>query len=133
MINNVVFEGNLTKNPEIKFFPDGKKYAILNLANSKKYKKQNGEIAENTCFIEAKVFGKPVEIIEKFLEKGKRLIVQGELNLDRWEDNEKKTRSKHILIVDTFSIVTFKETKNKVELEDVYMPTMEVKNEDMPF
>lgn len=109
MINSVIFEGNLVREPEAKFFPNGGKYAIMVLGNSQKFVRQDGSIDENKCFIEVQVFGKSAEVVLNHLGKGCRVTTQGELNLQTWQTKEGEKRSKYIIIAKKLSIITFKQ------------------------
>lgn len=113
MINSVIFEGVLVREPEEKAFPNGGKYAIMVLGNSKKFTKQDGTIAENKCYIEVQVFGKQSEVVMKHLSKGCRVTTQGEINLLSWQDQSGAKKSKHILVARELSIFTFKKTEGQ--------------------
>lgn len=111
MINSVIFEGILVREPEERFFPNGSKYAVMVLGNSQKFAKQDGTIAENKCYIEVQVFGKQSEIVMNHLGKGCRVTAQGEINLQSWQDQSGAKKSKHFVVAKKLSIFTFKKTE----------------------
>ena len=53
MFNKVIIVGNLTRDVELKYLPSGSAVAKIGLASNRKYKKQDGSNAEETCFIDA--------------------------------------------------------------------------------
>lgn len=108
MINSIIFEGNLVRDPEERYFPNGTKYAVMVLGNSQKYTKQDGSVLENKCFIEIQVFGKQSEVVIKYLAKGCRVTAQGEINLQSWQDQSGAKKSKHFVVAKKLSILTFK-------------------------
>lgn len=108
MINSLIFEGILVREPEEKCFPNGSKYAVMILGNSQKYTKQDGSITENKCYIEVQVYGKQSEVVIKHLAKGCRVTAQGEINLQSWLDQNGAKKSKHFVVAKKLSILTFK-------------------------
>lgn len=117
MINNIIFEGNLVRDPEEKYFPNGSKYAIMVLGNSQKFTKQDGTLAENKCFIEVQIFGKSAEIVMNHLSKGCRVTAQGEVNLQTWQDQGGAKRSKHFIVAKKLSIFSFKQKAEENTIE----------------
>jgi single-strand DNA-binding protein len=109
MYNKVILVGRLTRDIELKYLPSGSSVANFGLATSRNWKDQNtGEKKEETMFIDITVFGKGAEIANQYLRKGNRVLVEGRLSLDQWQDNEGNKRSKHKIIADN---VQFMETK----------------------
>ena len=69
--NLVVLMGNLTRNPELRYTPNGKAVTTLNLAVNRVYRDRNtGEQVKNTDFIPISVWGKQAENCENYLAKG---------------------------------------------------------------
>jgi len=109
MYNKVILVGRLTRDVELKYLPSGSSVANFGLATSRNWKDQTtGERKEETMFIDITVFGKGAEIANQYLRKGNRVLVEGRLSLDQWQDNEGNKRSKHKIIADS---VQFMETK----------------------
>jgi single stranded DNA-binding protein (ssb) len=67
--NKVVLLGNLTRNPELRYTPNGTPVASLGLAVSRRYK-QGDELKEEVCFVDIVVFGKQAEHCGQYLSKG---------------------------------------------------------------
>lgn len=87
-MNLVVLQGNIGQDPEIHVFDGGSKKASLSLATSEYYKKDNGEKITKTHWHNLVAFGKKAELIEKFVNKGDRLTVQGSIQYRNYENKE---------------------------------------------
>lgn len=105
MYNKVILIGNLTKDVELKYFQNGNGcVANLNLAINRKYKKQDGTQGEEACFIDVKIFGRTAEVANQYLKKGSKILVEGRLAQEHWEQNGQK-RSKHIIQGDSIQML----------------------------
>ena len=92
--NKVILIGNLTRNPELRYTPNGTPVAALGLAVSRRYK-QGDDLKEEVCFVDIVVFGKQAEHCGQYLSKGNGVIVDGRLQQRRWETEDGQKRSKH--------------------------------------
>ena len=90
--NKVILLGNLTRNPELRYTPNGTPVASLGLAVSRRYK-QGDELEEEVCFVDIVVFGKQAEHCGQYLSKGSGIIVDGRLQQRRWETEDGQKRS----------------------------------------
>jgi single-strand DNA-binding protein len=97
--NKIILVGNLTKDPELRYTPQGTPVASFRLAVNSKYK-QSDEIKQETMFIDNVVFGKQAESCSKFLSKGSPVLVEGRLQERRWESNGQQ-KSKFEVIAQT--------------------------------
>ncbi|NQU40395.1 MAG: single-stranded DNA-binding protein [Lentisphaerae bacterium] len=93
-MNRVFLAGNLTRDPELKQTGSGQAVADLGVAVSEKYKNREGEMVERVCFADVVVWGRQAETCEQYLTKGAAVLVEGRLQLDRWETPEGQPRSK---------------------------------------
>ncbi|MDD5432805.1 MAG: single-stranded DNA-binding protein [Candidatus Omnitrophica bacterium] len=91
--NKVLLMGNLTKDPELRYTPQGVAVANLRLAVNRKYKNKNQEMKEEVCFITAVVWSKQAETCNQYLHKGSAVFVEGILQSRSWEDNAGQKRS----------------------------------------
>jgi len=93
-LNYVVVGGNLTRDPELKYLPNGTPVCNFNVAVNEKYT-VNGEKKESVCFVEVAAWKKTAELASEYLRKGSPVVVEGKLSQDNWEDKETgKKRSK---------------------------------------
>ncbi len=92
--NRVVLMGNLTRDPELRTIPSGSHVADLGLATNERYRNKEGETVETTCFVDVVAWGRQAETCAQYLAKGAPVLVEGRLQLDRWENSEGQKRSK---------------------------------------
>jgi single-strand DNA-binding protein len=87
-VNKVILIGNLGQDPEVKSFQNGGKVCNLRLATSESWKdKQTGERKERTEWHTVAIFGEGlVGVAEKYLRKGSKIYVEGQLETRKWQD-----------------------------------------------
>jgi len=91
--NKVLLMGNLTKDPELRYTPQGTAVVNLRLAVNRKYRNKDQELKEEVCFITAVVWNKQAETCNQYLHKGSSVFVEGRLQSRSWEDNAGAKRS----------------------------------------
>lgn len=92
MYNRIILIGNLTKDPELRYTPQGTPVASFRIAVTSKFKQSEG-MKEETLFIDTVVFGKQAEPCSQYLGKGSKVLVEGRLQERSWESDGQK-RSK---------------------------------------
>lgn len=86
MLNKLILVANLTKDPELRYTPQGTAVCKLRLASSRLIKIQNGaEPREEKLFISATLWAKRAENCAKYLKKGSHVFVEGPLATRSWE------------------------------------------------
>ena len=87
-LNKVTLIGNLGRDPDVRFMPDGSKVASFSLATSDTWKdKMTGERKDKTEWHRITVFNERlVEILEKYARKGTKLYIEGQLQTRKWTD-----------------------------------------------
>lgn len=106
-MNKVELMGRLTKNIELTKSNAGSEYARFTLAVQRKGSK------DVTDFIDCVAFSNIAKALEKYTEKGNRLIVTGALQLNTFEDKDKVKRTTVSIIVDDFYFVDFKKNTSE--------------------
>jgi len=91
--NKVLLIGNLTKDPELRYTPQGTAVVNLRLAVNRRFRNKAQELKEETCFITAVVWDKQAETCNQYLHKGSPIFVEGRLQSRSWEDNAGQKRS----------------------------------------
>lgn len=115
MFNKVIMIGNLTRDIELKYIPSGAAIAKGAIATSHKYKTQTGEQKEEVCFLDFDVFGKSAEILNQYVKKGSKVMLEGRLVLQQWTAQDGSNRSKHSLRVETFKFLDSKADSNNMQ------------------
>ena len=92
-LNKVMLMGNLTRDPEVRYIPSGAAVADMRLAVNRRYKTQQGEDKEESCFVNISAWGRTAETCGKYLSKGSQVLVEGRLKYDEWEkEGQKQSR-----------------------------------------
>jgi single-strand DNA-binding protein len=85
--NKVILMGNLTRDPEVRYTPNGSAVANFAIAVNRKYK-QGDETREEVSYIDIVVFGKQAENCGQYLNKGDAALIEGRLQQRRWDDKD---------------------------------------------
>lgn len=143
-INTVIISGNLTRDPEIKYIPSGTALAMLGIASSRSYKKDE-QWMESTTFVDVKIWGKAAEAICGKLKKGHPVLIQGRLETESWDDKQTgQKRTKMVVVADGAFPLMPKEAKaasapvKKATAATTQKPALdpdldEVPEDDLPF
>ncbi len=99
MRNSVQLIGNAGSDPEIKTLANDNKMARFSIATKEYYTNQKGERVEETQWHRILAWGKTAEIIEKEVKKGKRMLLNGKLVNNNWEDKDGKKRQNTDVVV----------------------------------
>lgn len=91
--NKVLLIGNLTKDPELRYTPQGVAVVNLRLAVNRRFRNKNQELKEETCFVTAVAWDKQAETCNQYLHKGSPLFVEGRLQSRSFEDSSGQKRN----------------------------------------
>jgi len=92
-LNKVLLIGNLTKDPELRYTPQGTAVANLRMAINRRFRNKNQEMKDEVCFITVVTWDKQAETCNQYLHKGSPLFVEGRLQSRSWEDNAGQKRN----------------------------------------
>lgn len=88
-VNKVILVGNLGRDPEVRYAPNGQAVANVTLATSESWKDKNtGEKQERTEWHRVVFFGRLAEIAGEYLKKGAQVYVEGRLQTRKWQDKD---------------------------------------------
>ena len=93
-LNKTMLIGNLTRDVEVKYTASGAAVANFGLAVNRTYTNSDGEKTEEVCFVDMVAWNRLAEICGDYLSKGSPVFVEGRLQMDNWEDQDGKKRSK---------------------------------------
>ena len=160
MYNKVILVGNLTRDVEIRYIQNGTALAKTSIATNRRFKSQNGEQKDETCFIDITLWGRSAEIANQYLKKGSKVLVDGRLTFEQWTDQNGQNRSKHSLTVETIIMLDKKENstgninnggynpqyqsqmqqqrqqmqqQSQVRQQPPQIPEIDISNDDIPF
>ena len=103
-VNKVILVGNLGKDPEVRRMTSGDPVVNLSLATSESWKdKASGERKEKTEWHRVVIFNKNLaEVAEKYLRKGSKVYVEGQLQTRKWTDKEGQERYSTEVVLSQF-------------------------------
>jgi len=103
-VNKVIILGNLGKDPEVRFMPNGGAVANLTVATSDSWKdKQTGEQKEKTEWHRVVMFGKLAEISGEYLKKGSKVYIEGSLQTKKWTNQQGQDQYTTEIVVQGFN------------------------------
>ena len=103
--NKVLLIGNLTRDPQLSYLPSQTAVVDFGLAVNRRWKSRDGENRDETCFIDCRAFGRQAETVNKYLSKGRPILVEGRLTFDSWTAQDGTRRSKHRITVENFQFL----------------------------
>jgi single-strand DNA-binding protein len=105
-INHVVIGGNLTRDPELRYTPQGTAVCDATIANNESWTSESGEKKERVTFVGLVIWGKTGEAFAQYHRKGSQVLAQGRLTQETWDDKETgKKREKTKVRVDQWFFV----------------------------
>ena len=109
-INKVILIGRLTRDPELKSTSGGNYFCRVSLASNRSiYNKETRESRDEVGFFDCVAWGKSAEAICKYLQKGRRICVEGSLRWSSWESQDGKKQSKVEVNVEAFQFLDAKQ------------------------
>ncbi len=87
-VNKVILVGNLGKDPEIKYTPQGKAVAKFSLATNERYKDKDGQWQDRTEWHNIVLWERLAEIAGEYLKKGGKVYIEGRIRTDSWDDKQ---------------------------------------------
>jgi single-strand DNA-binding protein len=93
-VNKVILVGNLGADPEVRSFQNGGKVCNLRIATSENWKDRNtGERQERTEWHSVAIFSEGLAgVAERFLKKGSKVYIEGQLRTRKWQDQQGQDR-----------------------------------------
>jgi single-strand DNA-binding protein len=95
--NKVILLGNVTRDPELRYISSGSAVTEVGLAINNRRKGPNGDLIEETTFVDVTFWSRDAEIIGEYVTKGTPLMVEGRLKLDTWEKDGKKNSKLRVI------------------------------------
>jgi single-strand DNA-binding protein len=92
VVNKVILIGNLGKDPEVRFTPNGKALAKFPVATSERWTDQQGQKQERTEWHNVVVWGKQAETCGQYLAKGRQVFVEGSIRSRQYDDKDGNKR-----------------------------------------
>ena len=105
-VNKVIIVGNLGRDPEVRYMPDGAALANASVATTFRWKdKQSGEQKEETEWHRVTFRGRLAEIAGEYLKKGSPVYVEGRLRTRKWQDQSGQDRYTTEIVADQMQLL----------------------------
>lgn len=104
MLNNLSILGRVTKPLELRYLQNGTAVLNFDIANSMKVKDSEPVVTYLRCVC----YGRGAEVINQFVGKGDRVLLQGELRQNSYKDSTGATKTYHYLQVNNFDFIEYK-------------------------
>jgi len=102
-VNKVILVGNLGADPEMKYASNGNAICNLRVATSESWTDKNtGQKQERVEWHSVSIFGKIAETAEKYLRKGSKVYLEGQIKTDTWENPKGEKQSKTKIVISGF-------------------------------
>lgn len=113
-MNKIILMGRLVRDPEIRTTSGGMAVAIITVACNRPLSKDKKQEAEakgqpTADFIRCKTFGQRAETLERYTEKGSRIVVEGRLEIGSYKNKDGHAVNTSEIVIDNFEIIDFKE------------------------
>lgn len=97
-LNKVMVIGYVGRDPEMRYTPGGKPVTSFSVGTTRSWTSSEGEHREETEWFNVVVWGNLAEICKQYLNKGRRVYVEGRLQTRSWDDQEGKKRFRTELV-----------------------------------
>jgi single-strand DNA-binding protein len=90
--NKIILVGNLGRDPELRYTPQGDAVCSFSMATNEKKKDKAGELQDITTWFKVTLWRRQAETAAKYLTKGSQVYIEGRLGVEEWTDRENKER-----------------------------------------
>ncbi len=139
MFQKVFLVGNLGRDPEMRYTPQGTPVTTFSMATSRKYTTADGQSKEETAWFRISVFGKQGEACNQYLTKGSKVLVEGRLTADEnggpriWTGQDGKPRASFEVFAETVRFLSSKREGGAPAAGGGESTISEMPGEDLPF
>ncbi len=105
-VNKVIVIGNLGKDPEVRYTPNGNAICNLTIATSRNWKdKTSGEKMEETEWHRVVMYDRQAEIAGEYLRKGRPVYIEGRLKTRKWQDKDGNDRYTTEIVTESMQLL----------------------------
>ncbi len=138
-VNKVILVGNLGQKPEMRYTATQSAVANLSIATTESWKdKESGEMRDKTEWHRVVYFGKLAEIVEKYLDKGSSVYIEGKLQTRKWQDKSGADRWTTEIVGNELRMLGSRSSNNAQAQTESETPfsdesSSELTDDDIPF
>jgi single-strand DNA-binding protein len=104
-VNKVILVGNLGRDPEVRYMPDGGAVTNVSIATTDTWKDKSGEKQERTEWHRVVFFLKLAEIAGEYLKKGSQVYIEGRLQTRKWQDKDGQEKYTTEIVADRMQML----------------------------
>ena len=104
-VNKVILVGNLGRDPEVRYMPDGGAITNISIATTDTWKDKGGEKQEKTEWHRIVFFSKLAEIAGEYLKKGSQVYIEGRLQTRKWQDKDGQDKYSTEIVADRMQML----------------------------
>lgn len=145
--HKTVILGNLGRDPEMRYLPNGDAVANFSVAVTEKFKGKDGEAKESTTWYRINAFGKLAEICGQYLKKGASVLIDGKMQMRKYQDKDGIERESWELRADSMQMLGGKSEQssgdsasthaqprtNSSQKQTKHLPSMDDLDDSIPF
>lgn len=142
MFHTIIIVGNLGRDPEMRYTPNGQAVTNFSVATSRKYSTSDGQQVKETTWFRISAWGKQAEICNEYLRKGSKVLVEGRLRPDPatggprvWKDQDGNARTSFEVTASTVRFLTSRAERESIssQSDSTAEPPMGGSDEEIPF
>ena len=118
-LNKVILIGNLTRDPELKYTPQGTAVCTFGVATNRQWKTESGEQKDDAEFHRLVAWQALAEICSKMLKKGQQVYIEGRLQTRSWQAQDGTNRQQTEIVVSDMIILG---SRAQSEREEISVP-----------
>jgi single-strand DNA-binding protein len=117
-LNKVMLIGNLTRDPELRYTPQGTAVATFSIATNRQWKTESGEVKDNAEFHRIVAWDKLAEICGKMLKKGTRAYVEGRLQTRSWQAQDGAQKQTTEIVITDMLVLDSRKDGAEINMPD---------------
>lgn len=110
-LNKILLIGNVGQTPQVRTVGDSK-VAQFNLATTERFKGKDGQMREETEWHNVSVWGKLAEVIEKYVDRGSQLYVEGRIKTEKFQGNDGTDKYITRIVASTIQLLGKKDSQS---------------------
>ncbi len=131
-VNKVILIGNLGKDPELRYTPNGHPVATFSLATNRRWKDKEGQPQEQTEWHNIVTWGGQAEVCKQYLKKGSAVYVEGRIQYRSYDDKEGNKKNITEIVARSITMLD-KKGEAKEEPVPSDLESAPAEEEDLPF
>lgn len=143
MYQKIIVVGNLGRDPEMRYMPDGRAVTNISVATSRRWSSSSGEQRSETTWFRVEVWGRQAEAVNQYLSKGRQVLVEGRIKPDPntgnprlWTRQDGSVGASFEIVADSVKFIGSREDSGEftaAESEEFSSGSAVQEEDDIPF